>query len=133
MIFIDSNIPMYVIGTAHPNKETALLLLERLINDGQKLVTNAEVFQEILHRYKAIHRIEAIQPAIDCLENIVDEVFPVTKEDVIAAKENITSYCNLSSRDALHVSHMKKYKIQKILSFDRGFDQISNLERLYRI
>ena len=51
MIFVDSNIPMYLVGAAHPNKTAAQILLESLIAKGERLVTDAEVLQEILHRY----------------------------------------------------------------------------------
>src|ERR1022692_1479833 len=51
VIFIDSNIPMYLVGAAHPNKTSAQILLESLIAKGERLVTDAEVLQEILHRY----------------------------------------------------------------------------------
>jgi len=65
VIFVDSNIPMYLVGGPHPNKVTAQRMLERCIADGERLVTDAEVLQEILHRYVAIHRRDAIQPALD--------------------------------------------------------------------
>jgi len=63
MILIDSNVPMYLIGAPHPHKADAQRLLERLISDRERLVTDAEVFQEILHRYVAIDRRDALQPA----------------------------------------------------------------------
>ncbi len=63
MIFVDSNIPMYLIGAAHQHKTDAQVILERLIAAGQRLVTDAEVLQEILHRYTAIEKREAIGPA----------------------------------------------------------------------
>jgi predicted nucleic acid-binding protein len=58
LIFVDSNIPMYLIGAAHPHKTEAQLILERLIAGGQRLVTDAEVLQEILHRYTAFDKWE---------------------------------------------------------------------------
>ena len=67
MIFIDSNIPMYLIGAPHPNKDAAVRLLEQVIGRGERLVTDAEVLQEILHRYHAIRRHDAIQPAFDAV------------------------------------------------------------------
>ena len=67
MIFIDSNVPMYLVGAAHPSKTEAQRYLERVISDGERLVTDAEVLQEILHRYVAIARRDAIQPAFDAL------------------------------------------------------------------
>ena len=59
MIFIDSNIPMYLVGAEHPLKGAARRLLEAGIGRGERLVTDAEVLQEILHRYWAIQRLEA--------------------------------------------------------------------------
>lgn len=62
MIFVDSNIPMYLVGAARPHKTDAQWLLERAVTAGERLVTDAEVLQEILHRYVAIGRRDAIQP-----------------------------------------------------------------------
>src|SRR6266699_3725920 len=60
-IRVDSNVPMYLIGTPHPHKVDAQRLLEKLVSDRERLVTDAEVLQEILHRYVAIDRRDAIQ------------------------------------------------------------------------
>ena len=65
MILVDSNIPMYLVGSAHPHKTDAQRLLERLAMDNRRLVSDAEVLQEILHRYVSIERRDAIQPAFD--------------------------------------------------------------------
>ena len=53
MIFVDSNIPMYLIGAPHPHKSDAQRLLEKLLSERARLVTDTEVLQEILHRYVA--------------------------------------------------------------------------------
>ena len=47
---------MYLIGAPHPHKTDAHATLERLIAAGQRLVADAEVLQEILHRYAAIDK-----------------------------------------------------------------------------
>ena len=73
MIFIDSNIPMYLVGKSHPLKTEAQRLLEEAVSSEQRLVTSAEVLQEILHRYVSINRRDAIQPAFDALLGVVDE------------------------------------------------------------
>ena len=56
---------MYLVGTSSPHKTDAQRLLERLVSDRQRLVTDAEVLQEILHRYVAINRRHDIQPEMD--------------------------------------------------------------------
>jgi predicted nucleic acid-binding protein len=65
---------MYLVGAPHPHKADAHRLLEKLITDRQRLVTDAEVLREILHRYVAIDRRDAIQPAFDARLGIVDQV-----------------------------------------------------------
>lgn len=130
MIFVDSNIPMYLIGAAHPNKAIAQSLLEQCIARGERLVADAEVLQEILHRYVAINRREAIQPAFDALLGVVDHVYPIEPVDVERAKQVILGLAPLSARDAVHVAIMKRYEIDRILSFDVGFDSVDWIERI---
>jgi predicted nucleic acid-binding protein len=129
VIFIDSNIPMYLVGAPHPNKDEARRLLERAIVAGDRLVTDAEVLQEILHRYVAIERREAIGPAFDALLGIVDAVLPIELADVQRAR-NLLGTPSLRARDAIHVAVMQRHDISRVLSFDRAFDQVAGLARL---
>jgi predicted nucleic acid-binding protein len=133
MIFIDSNVPMYLIGSEHPHKIDAQRLLERCIADGERLVTDAEVFQEILHRYAAIKRKDAISPAFQAISGIVDEVFAVELRDVERAKDILLGTQRLSARDALHLAIMERNQIETILSFDAGFDEYPGITRLATI
>jgi predicted nucleic acid-binding protein len=128
--FIDSNVPMYLVGAPHPHKTDAQRLLERCVADGERLVTDAEVLQEILHRYVAIARRDAIQPAFEALLGAVDEVFPITTADVQRAKEILLSHRNLSARDAVHAAVMEHQRVPQILSFDRGFDGYPGIRRM---
>lgn len=128
MIFVDSNVPMYLVGAAHPNKDTGRRLLEQAITDGETLVTDAEVLQEILHRYVAIDRREAIGPATEALLGVVDEVFPVERVDVERARRLVMT-TPLSARDAVHVAIMRRRGVARVLSFDRGLDHGSGITR----
>ena len=130
MILIDSNIPMYLVGAAHPHKPDAQRLLEGAIAGGERLVTDAEVLQEILHRYVAIDRRDAIQPAFDALLGVVDEVFPVEPADVERAKTIVLGSRRLSARDAIHLAVMARRRVDRIMSFDSGFDGFPGVLRL---
>ena len=131
MIFVDSNVPMYLVGGAHPNKVDAQRLLERCIADRERLVTDAEVLQEILHRYVAIDRRDAIQPAFDAVLGVVDEVFPVDASNVDRAKAIVLGHRRLSARDAVHIAVMELQGIGRILSFDAGFDGYPGIARIH--
>jgi uncharacterized protein len=130
VIFVDSNIPMYLVGAPHRHKADAQRLLEKLISERERLVTDAEVLQEILHRYVAINRRDAIQPAFDALLGVVDEVFPVDRSAAERAREIVLGHAQLSARDALHLAIMEEHQISGILSFDAGFDGYPGITRL---
>lgn len=121
---------MYLIGSPHPHKTDAQRLLEKLIADRERLVTDAEVLQEILHRYVAIDRRDAIQPAFDALLGVVDEVLIVDGRAVERAKQIVLGYRQLSARDAIHLSVMEQNGIRQIASFDSGFDAFPGIARL---
>jgi len=130
VIFVDSNIPMYLIGALHPHKLDAQRLLEGVVSAGEALVTDAEVLQEICHRYAAIGRRDAIQPGFDVILRVVDGVLSVGREDVEAAKDILLRYGSLSARDAVHVAVMERNALVRIMSFDRGYDAYPGIERL---
>lgn len=123
---------MYLVSAPHPHKVDAQRLLEQLIASRERLVTDAEVLQEILHRYVAIHRRDAIQPAFNALLNVVDHVYPIDVDDVERARAILVGASSLSARDALHVAIMQRHEIDRILSFDAGFDSVSWLDRVGR-
>jgi len=130
VILVDSNIPMYLVGTDNIHKFDARRLIEKFLSEKQRLVTNAEVLQEILHRYASIRRHEFIQQAFDALLAIVDEVFPVDMVTLERAKRIVLGYTQLSARDAIHLAIMEQQGIDRILSFDAGFDQFPGITRL---
>lgn len=121
---------MYLVGAPHPHKADAQRLLEKLVSDRERLVTNAEVLQEILHRYVAINRRDAIQPAFDALLGIVDEVLAVDAAAAGRAKEIVLGHRKVSARDALHLAIMEQHGIERVLSFDSGFDGFPGVSRL---
>jgi predicted nucleic acid-binding protein len=129
VILVDSNIPMYLVGASHPNKEAARRALEEAVAAGEPLCTDAEVLQEILHRYSAIHRPDDIDPAFDALLAVVDVVYPIERADVERARRLLHTTPTLSARDAVHVAVMQGRDIGRILTFDTGFEGIPGIVR----
>ena len=130
MILVDSNVPMYLVGAEHPHKVDARRLLERAIAEKRRLVTDAEVLQEILHRYVAINRRDAIQPCFEVLLEVVDEVLTVDLEIVERARDIVIGHPDLTARDAVHLAVMREHGIEQILSFDRHFDGHPGITRM---
>jgi len=130
VILVDSNIPMYLVGAPHAHKSDARRLLEQVVSERQSLVTDAEVLQEILHRYAAIDRRDAIQPAFDALMGVVDQVLAVDRSIAERAKQIVVGYRQLSARDAVHIAVMEHHGIEQIMTFDSGFDGFPGIVRL---
>lgn len=130
MIFIDANIPMYLVGGEHPSREAARRALEEAVAAGESLCSDAEVLQEILHRYTATRRTDSIDPAFDSLLAVVDVVYPIERTDVERARRLLRTTPRLSARDAIHVAVMQGRDIGQILSFDAGFDGIPGIVRV---
>ena len=113
---------MYMVGGPHPNKDRVEALLDQLRAGGEELVTDTEVYQEILHRYMSIGRPGMIDPAFEKLDSIVDEVFTFDMPEIRYARELLRAVPRISARDAIHVAVMRREGITRILSFDRGMD-----------
>ena len=122
---------MYLIGAPHPNKTRAVELVNGFVRGGQRLVTDVEVYQEILHRYTAIRRIDAIDAAFRSLNAIADTVLTFGMQEIRITRTIIGTVPGISARDALHVAIMRSNGVDRVLSFDRGFDAVSGIERLH--
>lgn len=121
---------MYVVGSDEALKTAALSAVESLIRAGESLVTDAEVLQEILHRYVSIGRKEAIQPAFEALYSVVEEVFPIDRKTADIARVVLESLGGFSARDAIHVASMSQHGVTRILTFDSGFDRAPGIQRI---
>jgi uncharacterized protein len=100
----------------HPirTKPTRQRLLENLNSDRQRLVTDAEVLLEILHRYVAINRRDAIQPAFEALLGIADEVLVADRAAALLAKEIVMGHRQMSARYTLHLWSAAAWSLSEI-------------------
>jgi predicted nucleic acid-binding protein len=130
MIFVDSNIPMYVAGREHPLRGPALRLLERARAGEIDICTSTEVLQEILYRYVSLKRYDLAAAVYDLFVQLCPVVLPVALADTDRARQLIESHPNVSVRDALHASVMLNHDIRDIATFDGGFDAIPGIRRL---
>lgn len=124
---------MYLVGAPHPHKTEAHILVEQAIASRDRLITDAEVLQEILHRYSAMRRPDDIATALRVTLGLVDEVLPMQERDVLRAGEILRLSESWSARDAIHIAIMEQHGIQRIMSFDRDFDRWPGLTRIHQI
>ncbi len=130
MIYVDSNVPMYLVGADHPHKRRVVSLIPQLLSAHERLITSAEAFQELLHRYRALGDHEHLGAAYDALEAMISMVADVTKDDVDRARDHRGRYPRLSSRDCLHLAVMQRIGCTEIWSYDGRFDAVGAIQRV---
>jgi len=130
MIFVDSTVAVHLVGDDERRSSEARLLLERAITAGDRLVSDAVVMHEILQRYSDTGCLEAIEPTIELLQEIVDDVLDVAEEDVLRAKEMLHGPERLRPEICLHLAVMERHGVGRIMSFDPAYDRYSEVTRL---
>lgn len=129
-IFIDTNIPMYAAGKPNVYKDRCKEIITWVASGQLDVVTDAEVFQEILYRYFHIRRMKSGRQIFAEFKLIMDTVLPVRSEEVFLAEALLKTYPEIPPRDLLHVAVMRLNGVQEILSADKDFDSIEGIKRL---
>ena len=104
--------------------------LRRAVDARIPLITDAEVLQEILHRYFGIHRPDAAAAVYRSTVGLCAEVTPITEKDTARALELLQSHAELTPRDAIHVATMESAGVSRLLSADRDFDVVPSVQRV---
>ncbi|HKZ92391.1 MAG TPA: type II toxin-antitoxin system VapC family toxin [Candidatus Limnocylindrales bacterium] len=130
MIFVDSNVPMYVAGSDHPLRHPARHFLERARRGTIEICTSTEVLQEILYRYAALGRIDLATSVYDLFVQLCPVVLPVTLTDTDRARTMLPATTGISVRDSIHAAVMLNNDVSEIATFDEGFDRIAGISRV---
>lgn len=128
--FLDANVLMYAAGSVHPLREPCQEALTRAVEQEVSLITDAEVLQEILHRYFSIGRPEIAQTVHQSAIDLCDEVLPIEERHTTRALELLLEHQTLTPRDAIHVATIEQHGLELLLSTDRDFDGLSQVERI---
>lgn len=130
MILVDSNIFTYAAGSLHPHKRPSVAWLERVARDELEVVIDAEVLQEILHRYRAIDEWKAGRLVYDQVRRLIPVAIPVDVEILDRARRLLDSHRHLMARDALHAAVVLEHELNAICSYDKDFDRIKGVRRI---
>ena len=128
-MLIDTNIIMYAAGAEHPHKLPSVALLQRVAAGEVDATIDAEVLQEILHRYRAIGRWKLGRTVYDLTRQIFPEIVPVTAPILDTARQILDTDSRIMARDALHAAVAIAETIGAVCSYDRDFDRIDGISR----
>jgi hypothetical protein len=127
VIFVDANFLIYLNLGVKEVEDYYLKLLSE-----ESLATDPLVLDEVIYVSKKKYGIR-LEDALDFLDNIVlpnSVVLPVTINEYRRAREVMLKY-SVSPSDALHVAVMLNNSIRRILSEDRDFDRVKEVERVW--
>lgn len=129
--FIDANVPIYAAGRAHPLKEPCVQVLLLAAEHPQTFVTDAEVLQELLHRYLSLRLWPVGREAFHRFSELMEErIEAVQAVDIQRAASLADAHHELGARDLLHAAVMQRLGLHRIISADTGFDRLAGMERL---
>lgn len=119
MIFVDTNVFMYAVGRDHPLRTPARDFFERSVEHQDRLVTSAEVIQELLHAYLPVGRVATLDAALTLARSLT-ESWPVEPADVFHARSLHNRHPGLGARDLLHLACCQRRGVTRIKTFDRA-------------
>ena len=129
--FIDANVPIYAAGREHPYREPCIRVLAAVSDNPEAFVTDAEVFQEIMHHYRRTERWEAGQVVVESFAAMMHgRVSPVAIDDVLAAGQLARTHHSLSTRDLLYLAVMHRLGVTRIVTADADFGRVPGIIRL---
>jgi predicted nucleic acid-binding protein len=130
MILVDSNVLMYAAGASHRNKGPSVRFLEEVARGEWEAALDAEVLQEILHRYRALKRWRDGRKVYDLARRLFPVVIPIDGDILDRARSLLDANSRLMARDALHAAVVETHSLEGICSFDRDFDRIESIRRI---
>lgn len=130
MLLVDSNVFMYAAGTEHPNKRPAVRFLEQVARGRVEAAVDAEVLQEILHRYRSIGRWEEGREVFDLARKVVPLVVAIGGATLDRCRDLMDAYPEVMARDALHAAVVLETGAAGLCSFDRDFDRMKEIRRI---
>lgn len=128
MILVDANVLMYAAGSDHPHKNPSVNFVKRVAAGDIDAAIDAEILQEILHRYQAINRLDDGCRLYGLARGLFPLVIPITEKTTDEAR-GLLAECGLSARDALHAAVSRLHSIDAICSYDTDFDRLGWLRR----
>ena len=129
--FIDANVPIYAAGREHPYRQPCIQVLAAVNENPDGFVTDAEVFQEIMHHYRRTQRWDAGQTVVESFAAMMrGRVSPVDIDDVLAAGRLANEHQDLSTRDLLHLAVMRRLGVVSVVTADADFGRVPGIIRL---
>src|ERR1039457_4362040 len=100
MILVDANVLMYASGAEHSNKEPVVAFLRRVAEGEVDAAVDAEVLQEVIHRYTSLQRWDEGRKVYTIARFLFPEVLAITGAVLDHAKALVDELGSVTARAA---------------------------------
>lgn len=128
-VYLDANIFVYAIGGDSPYREPCRRVIDamrRRLIAGETSVTTLE---EVLHHRRRRGDSDAVARARE-VATLCSTVHSVDRRLALAALEIAEVHRRLDTADAIHVATARAHGLTSIMTGDRDFDCVGDVERL---
>ena len=122
MIFLDAYVFIYQVGRSHPLQELSRARVAEAMTRGDRLVTSAEVLQELLHFYRRSRRDERMEKAFSLVARTVRDIWALEEEDIRLARNLAERNPGLEARDLVHLASCLRRDAEELCTFDRALE-----------
>ena len=130
VVLVDASVVMYAAGAPHRYQQPCVRIMEAVATGQLEACTDAEVLQEIAHRYFAIGRREAALNLLERLPLIFLRILPVRRDELLVFPALAAAHPRLGARDIVHLAVMATNALTQIVTADLDFDGIPGVERV---
>jgi predicted nucleic acid-binding protein len=131
-VFLDTNVQIYAVGRPHALRDPCREIIRTIARRPAPFFTNAEVLQELLHRYRSLRAWDNIgrDSFVAFAQLLEGRIEPIFASDVERAADLADDHLSLDARDLLHLAVMERVGATAIITADTSFDNLDGIERL---
>ena len=132
MILLDSDIFLYAAGRPSAWRDPCQGVLRRLVEEEPGLVsrTDAAVLRELLEHGRAVGAPATGRALFDAVAALGIPILPLGEQEMRRGREILDEMPAMDTRVAAHAGIMRANGIERVLSYDEGFDAVPGIERL---
>ena len=128
MKLLDTNIVLYAAGRPHKYKDPCGRLMQEVVSGSTDYAINTELLQEVLHTYISRGERARALTTFDDLLTTFPHPIPISRDEVVVARQLLESYRGLSPRDAIHAAVVITQGLEGLVTTDQAFGQISGVK-----
>lgn len=129
-VLIDSAIPIYALGAAHPLRDSCRAIMRAAAGEEIRAYASVEMIQELVHHRLRRTGDRALAAADGRDTAQLCTLLNFDREVLDLALDLIERIPTIRGRDAVHAATALAYGIERIVSTDSAFDGLLGLARI---